>query len=98
MDTAFGTMPDVQWIRRMLPNAQLAARSNNREVQAKLCALGVGLAVLPIPLGDGLAGLERVDLGEPPPTRDTWLGYHGDMRRARRVRAFVELVVDQLAD
>jgi DNA-binding transcriptional LysR family regulator len=98
MDTAFGSMPDVKWIERMLPNAHVAARSNNREVQARLCALGVGLAVLPAPLGDGTAGLERVDLGEPPPTRDTWLGYHRDMRRARRVRALVDLVVERLAD
>jgi DNA-binding transcriptional LysR family regulator len=98
MDSAFGGMPDVEWVARMLPNAHIAARSNNREVQARLCALGAGLAVLPVPLGDGTAGLERIDLGEPPPTRDTWLSYHRDMRRARRVRAFVDLVVERLAD
>ena len=59
--------------------------------------LGTGLAVLPRPLGDTTAGLERVELGEAPPARDTWLGYHRDLRRLRRLRALVELVVERLA-
>ena len=97
MDTSFGGLPDVTWITHTLPNAPIAARSNNRDVQARLCALGTGLAVLPIPLGDATPEIERVALGEPP-TRDTWLGYHRDMRHARRVRALIDLVVERLAD
>ena len=97
MDTAFGGMPDVAWILHKLPNASVISRSNNREVQARLCAAGVGLAVLPRPLGDATAGLELVSLGEQPPGRDTWLGYHRDMRRMPRLRALVDLVVERLA-
>ena len=97
MDTAFGGMPDVAWILQKLPNASVISRSNNREVQARLCAAGVGLAVLPHPLGDATAGLELVSLGEQPPGRDTWLGYHRDMRRMPRLRALVDLVVERLA-
>lgn len=97
MDTAFGNMPDVAWVTRMLPNARVAARSNSREAQARLCALGVGLAVLPCPVGDATPGIEPIDLGESPPTRDTWLGYHRDMRRQPRLSRFVELVVARLA-
>lgn len=98
MDAAFGGMPDVAWIQRMLPNARIVSRSNNREVQARLCALGAGIAVLPCPLGDATPGIARVDLGEAPPGRDTWVGYHRDMRRMRRLRALLDLVVEQLAD
>lgn len=96
MDTAFGDMPDVAWIMKKLPNASVISRSNNREVQARLCASGVGVAVLPRPLGDATAGVEPVDLGEPPPGRDTWIGYHRDMRRMPRLRALVDLVVARL--
>ncbi|WP_186270539.1 LysR family transcriptional regulator [Burkholderia gladioli] len=98
MDTAFGAMPDVGWIQRRLPEAAVAARSNSRETQARLCALGVGLAVLPIPLGEATPGLVRLDLGEAPPSRETWLGYHRDMRRQPRLSRFVELVVERLGD
>jgi DNA-binding transcriptional LysR family regulator len=98
MDTAFDGMPDVAWLRRLLPQARVAIRSNNRDVQASLCAQGVGLAVLPRPLGDGLAGLERVDLGEEPPGRITWIGYHRDLRRLARLRALLDLVIARLAN
>jgi DNA-binding transcriptional LysR family regulator len=97
MDTAFGGMPDAAWLKRILPNAHVVSRSNNRDVQGRLCALGVGIAVLPRPLGDALAGVERVDLGEQPPGRDTWVGYHRDLKRLARLRALLDLMIERLA-
>ncbi len=98
MDSAFGGMPDVAWVRRLLPRAHIAARSNNREVQAALCARGVGLAVLPKPLGVGTPGIERIEVDDEPPSRHTWLGYHRDMRRLARLRALMDRVIDRLED
>jgi DNA-binding transcriptional LysR family regulator len=98
MDEAFGGMPDVSWLQRLLPKAAIALRSNNRDVQATLCANGAGLAVVPRPLGDSMAAIERVDLGEPPPGRDTWVGYHRDMRRMARLRALLDHVIERLAN
>jgi DNA-binding transcriptional LysR family regulator len=92
MDTAFGAMPDVAWLRQALPEAHVAFRSNSREAQARACALGMGIAVLPCPLGDATAGLRRVDLGNEPPGREVWLGYHRDLRHLPRLRAFVDEV------
>ncbi|TBC71820.1 LysR family transcriptional regulator [Rhizobium leguminosarum] len=97
MDEAFGDMPDVGWLQRLLPRADIVMRSNSRDVQAALCANGAGLAVLPRPLGDSLAAIELVDLGEPPPGRDTWVGYHRDMKRLARLRALLDLVIERLA-
>lgn len=93
MDEAFGGMPDVLWLKDTFPRATIAFRSNNRDVQARLCAQGVGMAVLPLPIGSRMPGLTQVDLSNPPPGRDTWLGYHRDLRRLPRLRALVELVV-----
>ena len=97
MDTAFAEMPDAKWLRRLLPRAEVAMRSNNREVQARLCAQGVGIAVLPRPLGDRTEGIAAIDIGEAPPGRDTFLGYHRDLRRLTRLRALLDLVIDRLA-
>ena len=97
MDTAFSSMPDVAWLMRTLPGARIAARSNSRDMQAQLCALGAGLAVLPKPLGDATPGLVELDVGAEPPMRDTWLGYHRDMRRQPRLRALVDLVIERLS-
>jgi DNA-binding transcriptional LysR family regulator len=98
MDTALATLPDAVWLKRMLPNAHVVSRSNNRDVQGRMCAQGAGVAVLPRPLGDALPGVEWIDLGEKPPDRDTWVGYHRDMRRLARLRALLDLVIERLAD
>lgn len=96
MDEAFADMPDAEWLRRTFPKAGIAMRSNNRDVQAALCIGGVGLAVLPRPLGDAMNGIERIGLAEPPPGRDTWIGYHRDLRRLPRLRALLDLVITRL--
>jgi DNA-binding transcriptional LysR family regulator len=98
MDSAFSGMPDVAWVRRLLPNAHIASRSNNREVQATLCARGVGLAVLPLPLGERTPGIERIPIDDEAPSRDKWVGYHRDMRRLGRLRALLEIIIGRLAD
>lgn len=97
MDAAFSGMPDAVWLRKLLPNARVVSRSNNRDVQGRLCAQGVGVAVLPRPLGDALPGVDLVDLGEAPPGRDTWVGYHRDLKRLARLRALLDLVIERLA-
>lgn len=98
MDQALGHFPDVSWLDRHFPNAHIALRSNNRAVQARMCALGIGLAVLPRPIGDQTAGLRAVALEEAPPGRDMWVGYHRDLRRLGRLRALLDIAVDMLAD
>jgi DNA-binding transcriptional LysR family regulator len=98
MDTAYSDMPDVAWLHRMLPDARVVFRSNARDIHAQMCANGVGVAVLPRLLGDNASGIERVDLGEDPPGRDTWIGYHRDMRRLARLRALLDVVVARLAN
>jgi DNA-binding transcriptional LysR family regulator len=93
MDTGFADMPDVIWLRRLLPHAQIAFRSNNRDVQAQACRAGAGLAVLPRPLGDNIGGLHRIALDEQPPGRDVWVGYHRDLRQLARLRALLDATI-----
>lgn len=97
MDEGFGGMPDVAWLKKQFPKAAVSMRSNNRDVQAALCAGGTGLAVVPRLLGDKFPGLRRLDLPEPPPFREQWIGFHRDLRRLPRLRALVDSVVEQCA-
>lgn len=96
MNTAQSHYPDVAWLQRMLPGARKVFTSSSRTVQAQMCASGLGVAVLPRLLGDQLPTLQRVDLGEAPPGRDIWMGYHQDMRRMDRLRALADLSVEML--
>jgi DNA-binding transcriptional LysR family regulator len=97
MDTSTGTFPDIDWLKNRFPNANVALQSNNRNVQAQMCGGGLGIAVLPRPVGNQTASLRRLDLSEEPPHREIWMGYHRDLRRLHRLRAFVDLVIKHLA-
>ena len=97
MDTSTGAFPDIDWLGERFPNADVVVRSNNRNVQAHICRRGVGVAVLPRPVGDGIAGLRRLDLGDAPPSREIWMGFHRDLKQVPRLRAFLDLAVEHLS-
>ncbi|WP_296611440.1 LysR family transcriptional regulator [Sphingomonas sp.] len=97
MDAALSHMPDAIWLREQLPDVPVAFRSNDRQAQARACAEGIGIAVLPSALGDNQPQIERLDLGGAPPSRDVWMGYHRDLRRLPRLRALVDFTVELLA-
>lgn len=98
MDTALDHLPDVGWLKAKRPDAPVVFRSNNREAQAHMCRMGAGLAVLPCRLAAQIDGLERVDLGEVPPPRNLYFGYHRDLGKLARLRALVQLVTERLGD
>lgn len=93
LDSALDDLPDVHWLRATFPSARVAVGSNNRDVQARLCAMGVGFAVLPRLLGDHFSGIERHDVRPPPPNRDVWFAYHQDLRGMARLRLFLDMVI-----
>ena len=97
LDQALQDFPDAVWLKKQLPKARVAFGSNSREAQARMCAAGVGLAVLPTPLGDATAGLQAINLGSRPPAREVWVGFHHDLRRLGRLRALVDATVERLA-
>ncbi|MBB3911861.1 LysR family transcriptional regulator [Sphingomonas desiccabilis] len=97
-DTSTGQFPDIAWLAESFPNAAPVLRSNNRNVQARMCRQGVGIAVLPRAVGNNVPGLSLLDLPSEPPSRDIWMGYHRDLKHLQRLRAFVEVVEDHLRE
>ena len=88
-DTSTGQFPDIAWLQASFPNAKPLLASNNRNVQARMCSQGIGIAVLPQVVGNQVGGLRRLHLPDEPPTRDIWMGYHRDLRRLNRLCAFI---------
>jgi DNA-binding transcriptional LysR family regulator len=97
-DTSTGQFPDIAWLTESFPNATPVMRSNNRNVQARMCRQGVGIAVLPRAVGQQIPELRLLDLPSPPPSRDIWMGYHRDLKHLRRLRAFVAVVDNHLRE
>jgi DNA-binding transcriptional LysR family regulator len=58
----------------------------------------MGVAVLPQPIGEQTPGLRRIDLGDMPPSRDIWMGYHQDLRRMDRLRAMADIAARLLGE
>lgn len=96
MNTHFGDLADVPWLTARLPQAGVGLRANSRDVQARLCAAGAGIAVLPRCVGDALPGLVLLNLGETPPGRTVWAGYHKDLKRSPRVQALLGATLREL--
>lgn len=97
-DTSTGHFPDIAWLTESFPNAIPVLRSNNRHVQGRMCRQGVGIAVLPCVVGNQIPGIRRLELPKSPPARQIWMGYHRDLRRLARLRAFVSTVSDHLVN
>jgi DNA-binding transcriptional LysR family regulator len=53
--------------------------------------------VLPRPLANLTAGIRLVDLGTEPPSRETRIGYHRDLKRLPRLRALLDLILERIA-
>lgn len=98
MNTAQSYFPDVAWVLDKFPLSRRAFTSTNRTVQAQMCLRGMGIAVLPRPLGDALSGLQCIDMLDQPPTRDIWVGYHHDLRHTDRLRAMLDIADIILSD
>ncbi|RYF28167.1 MAG: LysR family transcriptional regulator, partial [Comamonadaceae bacterium] len=95
-DCSTGQFPDIAWLTESFPNAKPLLRSNNRNVQGRMSRQGIGIAVLPQVVGSQIVGLRKLDLPAEPPSRDIWMGYHRDIRRLQRLRAFITVVADHM--
>jgi len=98
MNTAQSHFPDVAWLIDRFPRSRRIFTSTSRAVQAQMCLRSRGLAVLPRPLGDAVAGLQRIDTLDEPPSRDIWVGYHHDLRHMDRLRAMLDIADTMLSD
>lgn len=96
-DTSTGQFPDIAWLTESFPNARPVLRSNNRNVQGRMCGQGIGICVLPQVVGNQMPALRRLGLPAEPPGRDIWMGYHRDIRRLQRLRAFITTVTHHIA-
>lgn len=97
MNTTQSHFPDVAWLLDQFPVSRRVFTSTSRAVQAQMCLRGMGVAVLPRPLGDAVAGLQRIELPSQPPGRDIWVGYHQDLRHMDRLRAMLDIADTMLS-
>lgn len=84
------------WLREVAPHANYVARSNSVLGLVSAAKSGVGIAALPIALGDGEPDLVRVLEPVSQLTRPWRLLVHPDARHLPRVEAFFDFVASEI--
>ncbi|MEZ5815506.1 MAG: LysR family transcriptional regulator [Hyphomicrobiaceae bacterium] len=84
------------WLKQIAPEAAFVARSNSVLGLVSAAKSGVGIAPLPIALGDAEADLLRV-LGPIPELTRAWrILCHPDQRHVPRIEAFFDFVISEI--
>ncbi|WP_089217556.1 LysR family transcriptional regulator [Sphingopyxis indica] len=91
-------LPEAKWLHAQFPNAEVALRSNSRDVQVWAAKSGIGIAAFACYYAEEEPGLVRLKQDVPNLTRDIWLGVHSDMRDMPRIRAVMDAVIKTLRD
>ncbi len=91
-----GPASSRRWIEANVGHGRIVAKANSANCMLELALRGVGAALLPCFLGDRSPDLVRV--GYPLPELDAglWMLTHAELRRAARVRAFMDFAGAEL--
>ena len=93
---SLGPASSRRWIEVNVDPGRIVAKANSAHCMLELVLKGLGAALLPCFLGDRSPALVRV--GYPLPELDAglWTLTHADLRRAARVRAFMDFAAAEL--
>ena len=86
----------LQWLQKIVPLEQVGYRVDGFASVARACADGLGLAVLPCFLGDGLASLRRMQEPIPELASELWVLTHPDLRKTARIQTVFQLLHREL--
>lgn len=84
-----------QWLPNSpYPHLDYMGIFDNMGLQLSLAAKGAGIAYLPCPIADTVAGIVR--LSEPVRVADLWVLYHADLRSTARISAIRDCFLEKM--
>jgi DNA-binding transcriptional LysR family regulator len=93
---SLGPASSRRWIEANVEPGRIVAKANSAHCMLELTLRGVGAAVLPCFLGDRSPDLVRLGYLLPELDAGLWTLTHADLRRAARVRAFMDFAAAEL--
>ena len=88
--------PAARWLRSVAPNARVGAHATSLPTMILAVRSGIGLAPLPLIVGENESDLVRLLGPFPDLNTQFYLLMHQDMKRTPRVRAFFDFIVDEV--
>ncbi|MET7244322.1 LysR family transcriptional regulator [Methylobacterium sp. EM32] len=92
-----GAAAVARYVQERTSLERIVLRLDTVQGLADAVEAGIGLGPLPCVIGDRRPGLVRLSEPEPELAAGLWLLTHPDLRRAARVRAFLDFVGDAIA-
>lgn len=86
-------VPMARWTASTFAGSRAVLLTNSMNVMAMAARSGVGLAVLPVSIGDDDPRLKRVEPDQIVCARDLWVVYHRDLRDSERVVAMRDFLL-----
>jgi DNA-binding transcriptional LysR family regulator len=93
---ALSNHPTNRWLQSVAPRRRIAARADSLFALLMAAKSGVGLAPIPIIIGDAEPELIRLIGPIPDLSTPFYLLMHRDMRKTPRVRAFFDFFIEEL--
>ncbi|MEM1174201.1 MAG: LysR family transcriptional regulator [Pseudomonadota bacterium] len=72
-------------------------RTENHLVHWELVKAGVGIGVMPAPIGDSETGVSRCLQNQAPLMGELWLAAHRELKTSRRIRTVFDFLAEELA-
>ncbi len=94
---ALDHLPQVRWLKKLVPNARYTVRATTTTSQVAACAEGFGIALLPCFVMGTETRIARILPRLAGPVRELWAVTHEDLRRNARVMTFVRWLTALLA-
>src|SRR5580704_2965228 len=88
--------PTNRWLQSVAPNRRIAARADSLFALLMAAKSGVGLAPIPVIIGDAEPDLVRLIRPVPDLSTPLYLLMHRDMRNTPRVQAFFDFFIQEL--
>lgn len=92
----FANWPEAQALDRVAKGGRTAVRVNHLGNRIEAARWGLGLALLPTIMAEPWPELVRVSHGTPVMRRETWVLVHQDLKDVPRIKACVELIVEDI--
>ena len=86
----------LRWLEKFKPLGEVGLRMNSFGGLRQACVDGLGLAMLPVLLGDSSSALARLGATEPECGTDLWLLTHPDLRDTVRIKVVFQLLQVEL--
>lgn len=92
-DRDFDELPQQRWLKAIAGDRPIVLQANDQLSQLAAAKAGIGIAALPVYLGDAAPELQRVAAKPATISRDIWLLVHRDLQKAPPVRAVMDFLV-----